>query len=187
MRWQVFDGSTVAVACFAIGDGGEAPAGGRHRAHEEAMRTRDIVWLPTHEGVVGGAFVKQLDWWKAASRLLDGAEAAGGAYAAKVDDDTFLHLPAVLSDLTLLRCLPHVYYGSLSFAGFDPLERRPCGCAGSFERARNAHGPHAHARLRTTRLRTTRLRATRLHTTRLRTRQLQGRRASDLRPTREYR
>lgn len=65
---------------------------------------------------MGGSFSKQLAWWRAAKRLLAvGCGTLGcpsrTAYAAKVDDDTFLHVPRLLADLGALACAPNLYYG----------------------------------------------------------------------------
>ncbi|KAL3911843.1 MAG: hypothetical protein SGPRY_008543 [Prymnesium sp.] len=47
--------------------------------------------------------------------------------AAKVDDDSFLHIANLAADMQRLHCVKHLHYGSIAFTGYDPSIWRLCG------------------------------------------------------------
>mmetsp|Transcript_61535 Transcript_61535/g.183281 ORF Transcript_61535/g.183281 Transcript_61535/m.183281 type:complete len:522 (+) Transcript_61535:53-1618(+) len=104
--------------------GGRGLAGReRHALQAEASARGDILWLlnATDEGV---PTVKGFAWWQQAARMLSRDELT---HVAKVDDDSFVHVPNLLADLELLHCHPRAYYGLLAYTGYIPHEWRVCG------------------------------------------------------------
>ena len=74
--------------------------------------------------------IKGYHWWQAAHRLLPPADATDGRgvrIAAKVDDDSFLHVANLAADMRRLHCVPHLHYGNLAYSGYDPSIWRKCG------------------------------------------------------------
>lgn len=48
-------------------------------------------------------------------------------HVAKVDDDTFIIVPKLLSELDSLHCQRNVYYGNFAFSGYNPITFTKCG------------------------------------------------------------
>ena len=96
----------------------------------EAKEHKDILWLPNATDA-GVPTIKGYHWWRAADRLLpsaaDAAQGRGIKIAAKVDDDSFLHLGNLYADMRRLHCVSHLHYGSMGFTGYDPSIWRMCG------------------------------------------------------------
>jgi hypothetical protein len=96
-------------------------------------------------GLIGGRPQSSPDDWSVLSAeeahaqhprfVLGGssAAAAGRVHAhhvrhiAKVDDDTYLHLPELQRDLDSLHCHPHMYYGMFAYAGYNSRTFLKCG------------------------------------------------------------
>lgn len=124
MRWD--NVGRTALVCFILGRRGLGPES-LAELDAEAAAHGDIFWLPnaTDEGV---PTLKGYAYWSAAARLLPPPGATAGiAHVAKVDDDAFLHLPNLESDLRRLHCAPHLHYGHLAFTGYNPAVWRMCG------------------------------------------------------------
>ena len=64
---------------------------------------------------------KVFTWWQAAA---DGI--TGFTHFAKVDDDSFLHVPNLLQALSAQQA-PYLVLGGMAFAGYDPKIFRMCG------------------------------------------------------------
>ena len=95
----------------------------------EDSRHRDILWLDNATDA-GVPTLKGYHWWRAAHRLLPPPGATDGRgvqIAAKVDDDSFLHVGNLVKDLRRLHCVPHLHYGNLAYSGYDPSIWRKCG------------------------------------------------------------
>ena len=46
-----------------------------------------------------------------------------------MDDDSFLHVANLVTDLRRLHCVPHLHYGNMAYSGYDPSIWRKCvGC-----------------------------------------------------------
>lgn len=126
-RWEAEQPGVL--ICFLLGR-----VGLRRRTLEaldaEDAAHRDILWLPNATDA-GVPTIKGYHWWTAAHRLLPppGAAAAGRGVqiAAKVDDDSFLHVANLARDLRQLHCVPHLHYGNLAYSGYDPSIWRKCG------------------------------------------------------------
>jgi len=78
---------------------------------------QDILWLPNATDA-GVPTIKGYHWWRAAERLLPpiGSE-RGVRIAAKVDDDSFLHIGNLVADMRRLHCASHLHYGSMAYTG----------------------------------------------------------------------
>ena len=138
------------IACFVVGRAGVKPA--RLTALDaEADELGDVLFLP-HVRDGDGPFVtisKAHAWFRLATESLgmlsrgetarsDGPprqviggypaiEAHGVRHIAKVDDDTYLHLPQLQRDLDGMHCRRHLYYGSFAYAGYNPMTFLKCG------------------------------------------------------------
>jgi len=125
-RWEA-DHPGVLI-CFLLGRIGLrrrtlAALDAEDRAHG------DILWLPNATDA-GVPTLKGHHWWRAAERLLPPASATDGRgvqIAAKVDDDSFLHVGNLVADLRRLHCVSHLHYGNMAFSGYDPSIWRKCG------------------------------------------------------------
>ena len=115
------------LVCFLIGR-----VGIDHKLSEldaEDRMHRDILWLPNATDA-GVPTIKGYHWWRTANRLLPPADASDGRgirIAAKVDDDSFLHIGNLVKDMRKLHCQPHLHYGSMAYTGYDPSIWRLCG------------------------------------------------------------
>lgn len=151
LRWAA-DRRSGTVACFVVGLKGVKPRE-RKRLDAEMAQHGDVALLPyVRDG--DGPFVtisKLHAWFRLATEqlgLISKGDAehsdslrsvlGGGGYAsaasrttirhiAKVDDDTFLHLPVMQADLDALHCQRHIYYGHFAFAGYNPRIFTKCG------------------------------------------------------------
>ena len=59
--------------------------------------------------------------------ITTGPLGASVRHIAKVDDDTFIHLPVMQSDLDSLHCVNNLYYGIFSHSGYNPITFTKCG------------------------------------------------------------
>lgn len=103
------------VVCFALGSRGIS------RRARKKLDAADVLWLDTDDaGIL--SMHKVFLWWRAASR-----GAASFTHAAKVDDDSYLHVPNLLHELSLRATVPHLVLGGLAHAGYNPQTFRMCG------------------------------------------------------------
>lgn len=129
MRWESV--GTSVLVCFVIGRLHVPPAT-LARADRESTERRDILWLPNTADGCYLTVSKIHDFWLAASARLSPANASRGSglqHVAKVDEDSFLHLPNLQADLRRLSCAGHVhlYYGGGAWAGYHPTKHVMCG------------------------------------------------------------
>ena len=68
---------------------------------------------------------KTFGWWRAAAALA--ARGTAVRWVAKVDDDSFVHLPNLEAGLRRLHCHRHLYLGSFARSGYDPVRLVKCG------------------------------------------------------------
>ena len=126
MRWEAV-GRSVHV-CFLIGQR-DLPKGRRRAVEAEAARHGDIFMLDVADRVVL-TLPKTFGWWQAAALLLAPAAAEGASsplWVAKVDDDSFVHLPNLEAGLRRLHCRRHLYYGHFAQSGYNPEALEKCG------------------------------------------------------------
>ena len=122
-RWEQGGGVLV---CFLIGRVGLQPRQ-LLTLDAEAKQHGDILWLENATDA-GVPTVKGFHWWRAAARLLPPPGSARGVrIAAKVDDDSFLHLRNLADDMQRLHCSSHLHYGSMGYTGYDPSIWKLCG------------------------------------------------------------
>ena len=125
-RWETEQPGVL--ICFLLGRLGVKPKVLKS-LDVEAATHRDVLWLPNATDA-GVPTIKGFEWWKAANRLLppaDSTDGRGVQIAAKVDDDSFLHVANLVSDLRRLHCVPHLHYGNMAYSGFDPSIWKKCG------------------------------------------------------------
>jgi hypothetical protein len=103
------------VVCFALGSQGLS------RRARRKLDAPDVLWLETADaGIL--SMHKVFQWWRAAA-----SGAASFTHAAKVDDDSYLHVPNLLNALSSLASVPHLVLGGLAHAGYNPQTFRMCG------------------------------------------------------------
>ena len=119
--------SRTALVCFVLGS--RVPSQARLTAmSEERAAHRDVIWLPRAVDGCGTQYApisKFLFFWKAAAAILEVAPAI--AHVAKVDDDSFVHLPNLEADLARLHCVRHLSYGRFAWLGVRPSPLAVCG------------------------------------------------------------
>ena len=125
--WKRWEHDTPGVlVCFLIGRLGLS-AENLASLDSEERQHHDILWLPNATDA-GVPTIKGYHWWRAAASLLPPAGSTRGLrIAAKVDDDSFLHLGNLVTDMQKLHCAKHLHYGSLAFTGYDPSIWKMCG------------------------------------------------------------
>ena len=121
MQWESVGRSVV--VCFLIGRDGLSKARARSLEAEAALY-RDVLLLDVADRVVL-SLPKTFGWWQAAAALI--AQGTAVRWVAKVDDDSFVHLPNLEAGLRRLHCHPHLYLGSFARCGYDPVRLAKCG------------------------------------------------------------
>ncbi|KAL1527107.1 hypothetical protein AB1Y20_015790 [Prymnesium parvum] len=132
--WFQWEGvGRFARACFVVGGRGVPPPL-RRALEEEQTRHGDVLLL---DGVaddlvfhgydsVGPLQIHKLHtWWRVASAMA--APGSRVSYIAKVDDDTFINLPALEATLMGFHCVQQLYYGAIGFAGYNAQTFTMCG------------------------------------------------------------
>ena len=125
--WKRWERDTPGVlVCFLIGRIGvslETLA----LLDAESKENGDVLWLPNATDA-GVPTIKGYHWWKTAARLLPPmAGYPGQRIAAKVDDDSFLHVGNLVADMKRMHCSDHLHYGSMAYTGYDPSIWKLCG------------------------------------------------------------
>ena len=113
----------TALACFVVGthNGLEPP-----RAEVTAHRDLWVLDVPDSCLI---SISKMFAWWRRAAELV-GSSGSGIRHVAKVDDDSFIHIPNLEADLLSLHCHGNrLYYGALASTGYDPATFQKCGFA----------------------------------------------------------
>ena len=121
MQWASAGRSVV--VCFLVGRDGLSKARARSLEAEAALH-RDILLLDVADRVVL-SLPKTFGWWQAAAALV--AHGTAVRWVAKVDDDSFVHLPNLEAGLRRLHCHRHLYLGSFARSGYDPVRLAKCG------------------------------------------------------------
>ena len=117
--WASYPTNSTLV-CFIIGLGGLTDET-RGALQTESAAYGDMVLLPgVRDGTCHITMEKAFGWW---------SWAAGTAvpHIARVDDDTFVHLPTMESVLAPLACHRMLVFGMLAYVGYNPLTFRKCG------------------------------------------------------------
>lgn len=122
------------LICFLVGrqpgDTGDGVGLAREKLAEldaEAREHQDFLWLPNATDA-GVPTIKGYHWWTTAGRLLPPEGSSRGIQiAAKVDDDSFLHVGNLVTDMRKLHCAKHLHYGSMAYTGYDPSIWKMCG------------------------------------------------------------
>eukprot|EP00325_Prymnesiales_sp_UTEX-LB-985_P022349 CAMPEP_0174731992 /NCGR_PEP_ID=MMETSP1094-20130205/58568_1 /TAXON_ID=156173 /ORGANISM="Chrysochromulina brevifilum, Strain UTEX LB 985" /LENGTH=361 /DNA_ID=CAMNT_0015934445 /DNA_START=36 /DNA_END=1121 /DNA_ORIENTATION=- len=114
--WMTWPGvGTQMIVCFALG---KRQLSKRARA---SMSGEDVLWLDVDEiGVL--SIPKVLAWWRAASRA-----AHLFTHTVKLDDDTFVHVPHLLAELTSASLAPYLCLGPIAYSGYNARTFRMCG------------------------------------------------------------
>jgi hypothetical protein len=130
MRWASV-GSAVA-ACFVVGNY-RLPLGYEAALHaERARHNDDLLLLPVQDGRTPAITIEKAHaWWRAAARLLavfHDDQSVATRFVGKVDDDSFVHIPRLLTTAMLgLGCDTHIYFGALAFTGYVAPTFTKCG------------------------------------------------------------
>jgi len=125
-RWERDSDMSGVLVCFLIGRVGLAPRQ-LLTLDAEAAEHRDIMFLANATDA-GVPTIKGYHWWReAAKRLPPPGSERGVRIAAKVDDDSFLHLRNLADDMHRLHCATHLHYGSMGFTGYDSSIWKLCG------------------------------------------------------------
>ena len=116
------------LVCFVVGRSGITETV-RRSLEAEAASNGDLMLL---EGVQDGrtkavSIAKAHAFWARAASMISRELGSGSAHVAKVDDDSYVNLPALLEQLDQLRCVPRLYYGHFSYAGYIPSKFSKCG------------------------------------------------------------
>lgn len=60
-------------------------------------------------------------WWRTISKILPLPGQMGIKFVAKVDDDSYVNLKELVHDMRRLHCVESLYYGQMSFTGYNPV------------------------------------------------------------------
>ena len=127
MKWPSVGRSVV--VCFVVGTKHMAPDA-LASLQREAATTSDLVLLHDVADTCVLSLTKAYGWWRHSARLLR-APPGGGApttitHVAKVDDDSFVHVPNLERHLRALACLPRMLLGTIAFSGYSPSNYGKC-------------------------------------------------------------
>jgi hypothetical protein len=122
MRWPSVGRTTV--VCFLLGQDALAPVL-LQSLLDEQKEFGDLLMLPNASDDCILSIPKAYAWWQQSARML--SKAAGVLHVAKVDDDSFVHVPNLEAEVAALRCHSQLYYGVMAHTGFNPLEFNTCG------------------------------------------------------------
>ena len=89
----------------------------------ERARHRDIAMLDVADEC-GITLPKIYAWWRFAMAMLP---QSGAVHVAKVDDDSFVHVPNLIAELNMMSCAPSLVYGAIAHVGYNPVTFRMCG------------------------------------------------------------
>jgi hypothetical protein len=88
----------------------------------------DVWFLPAPDSC-SLSITKMIAWWRRAAAIV----VASGSlitHVAKVDDDSFVNVPKLESELfARLHCHHSLYYGALAWSAYSPANFRQCGFA----------------------------------------------------------
>ena len=138
--WTRHPLANATLVCFVIGTGG-LPAEMRRALAEESATFGDLAALrEVSEGACHLTIEKAHAWWVwAAARRV--------AYTARVDDDTYLHLPNLEAALRPLHCHASLVFGLSAFVGYKCAARphaRMHARMHAHASRRHPSSPHAH-------------------------------------------
>ena len=138
MRWDSVGYSSL--ACFAVGTK-RLPPERATSLRTEAVGSRDLVLFANVADECVLSIPKIYAWWKHAASLL-AHPASAITHVAKVDDDSFLHVPNLEHHLHLMSCFPRLVYGTIAFSGYSPATYSKCafswGAKGPYKKYRCA-------------------------------------------------
>ena len=114
------------TVCFVLGEHGLS------RRARRSLDAPDVIWMDVEEtGIL--SIPKCFEWWRTASRT-----ASQFSHIAKVDDDTFVHVPKFMHALgeAVHRVPEPLVFGPMAHAGYRPHTFRMCGW--SWQKSRRA-------------------------------------------------
>jgi hypothetical protein len=122
--WKRWERETPGVlVCFLIGRVGLS-ADVLSTVEAEAREHADVLWLPNATDA-GVPTIKGYHWWKAAARLMPPmAGYPGQRIAAKVDDDSFLHVGNLVADMRRMQYAPPAASDAPAPTASDALHAR---------------------------------------------------------------
>ena len=125
LRWV--NDATVMDACFVVGVGGGGPRMSDALKDEEAKHKDLMLLRGFKDGVTPAITIaKAHAFWRAASKLL--AHNSLLRFIGKVDDDSFVHVPRLLSAALLgMGCSRNIYFGAMAFTGYVAPRFEKCG------------------------------------------------------------
>eukprot|EP00966_Prymnesium_polylepis_P248094 5736981-Prymnesium_polylepis.3 len=125
LRWPSV--GTHTMVCFLLGRERLAPSAAR-ALRAEAAEFGDIALLEHAADECILSIPKSYAWWLHAARWLgDDDGGAGLLHVAKVDDDSFVHVPNLEEEIRQLACHDVALYGLIAHAGFSPIAFNACG------------------------------------------------------------
>ncbi|KAL3909404.1 MAG: hypothetical protein SGPRY_009441 [Prymnesium sp.] len=116
MSWE--GGGNTFLACFVLGSVGVSKMQQKEMGSREA---NDLVWLEKVRDAGVLSIHKVWEWWRLAARW------PHVSFVAKTDDDSFLNIPVLLTDLCHLTCIPRLVYGGIAYSGYNPCTYQACG------------------------------------------------------------
>jgi len=166
-RWAY--GYDDVLVCFVIGlEGVPTSQVTALKVEARHRQQHDLLLLPNAPDACVLSLKKLHEWWRAAARTTSlpsnasnaavdqstalasaGSAADDTVYVAKVDDDSFIHIPNLLNELSRVSCVGPLHLGAIAWAGYHPTLRQLCGFSwggrGAYDRygcaSRGAHPP----------------------------------------------
>lgn len=125
MRW-VRDASSV-DACFAVGTHNLTEHESRALWDEVKLEADLMLMRSVDDGGTKAVTIdKAYEWWRLAASMLQRNTAL--RYVAKVDDDSFVHIPRLLMTAQLgIGCDEFIYFGAMALTGYVATQFAKCG------------------------------------------------------------
>ena len=124
--WRRWADAEATLVCFVVGGVGLTTAQRGALATENAPLGDVLAMRGAGDGRCFLNMAKMWAWWRDAAHsfLQPGSRVT---HVARTDDDAFVSLPGLLGLVRQLHCLPHMFFGSLAYSGYNAPRFTKCG------------------------------------------------------------
>ena len=124
--WRRWADAEATLVCFVVGGVGLTTAQRVALATENAPLGDVLAMRGVGDGRCFLNMAKMWAWWRDAAHsfLQPGSRVT---HVARTDDDAFVSLPGLLGLVRQLHCLPHMFFGSLAYSGYNAPRFTKCG------------------------------------------------------------
>jgi len=124
--WRRWADAEATLVCFVVGGAGLTTAQRGALATENAPLGDVLAMRGVGDGRCFLNMAKMWAWWRDAAHsfLQPGSRVT---HVARTDDDAFVSLPGLLGLVRQLHCLPHMFFGSFAYSGYNAPRFTKCG------------------------------------------------------------